>query len=161
MPAELKEVPIHPSKRLASPGGGQVDIDLAMIPLMRALWACGMRTLGCCQDLGESIEKNGHGSPVPARDRQRHADFYKGRAWLKMPMPDANQLIAILGADPVFASRVRRWTHPEAWQCTVYIFPTDDGHARPADAAQINFPTEQIDEVTALLTSKRRTGDEP
>lgn len=55
MPAGLKEKQIHPSRRLSVPGGGMADIDVAMVPLVRALWEVGMRTSGCCQDLGDRM----------------------------------------------------------------------------------------------------------
>jgi hypothetical protein len=151
MPGGLKEIQIHPARTLVLPDGGRAEIDVAMVPVIQAFWGYGLRTLGCCQDLGESIEHNGHGSPVAPRHRQRHADFYQGRAWLKMPVPDANRLIAMLGQDPVFGIRVRRWTHPEAWQCTIWVFPTGDGDAAPASAAQINFPAAHIDDVVEFL----------
>ncbi|GAA4235617.1 hypothetical protein GCM10022254_43230 [Actinomadura meridiana] len=49
------------------------------------------------------------------------------------------------------------WTHPEAWQCVVSVFPTDGDRARLADAAQINFPATQIEEVAALLGGRRQS----
>ncbi|MBO2465222.1 hypothetical protein [Actinomadura violacea] len=153
----LKEQQIHPAERLALPGGGLADIDLRMIPLVRALWALNFTTMGCCQDLGESIEHNGHGSPVQAKDRQRWATFYKGHAWLKLPVNDAERLIGILGGDQIFGHRMRRWTHPEAWQAVLWLIPTDDGCARPEPTAQITFPAPQIKDLVNLLTTRWKT----
>ncbi|WP_433144944.1 hypothetical protein ACQPZ8_01165 [Actinomadura nitritigenes] len=147
----LRSTQIHPADKLAVPGGGLVDIDRAVVPLVRTLWNLGFTTLGCCQDLGGSIEHNGHGSPVPAEDRQRWAAFCKGHAWLKLPTQDANRLVGILGADPLFAERVRRWTHPDAWQAVIWLFPTDDGYAGPEPAVQITFPADQLNDLVAVL----------
>jgi hypothetical protein len=143
-------IQVHSSRLLALPGGGEADIDLDMVPLVQRLWALKLETTGCCQDFGESIESNGHRSPTSDHDRQRHADFYRGQAWLKMPTGDATALTALLGTHPVFRERMRRWTHPESWMSIVYIFPTDQG-ADLADAAQIHFPRAQIPELTAAL----------
>ncbi|WP_344896457.1 hypothetical protein [Actinomadura meridiana] len=118
---------------------------------MRIMWKLSLTTLGCCQDIGESIDHNGHGSSMPASDRQRWVDFYKGYAWVKLPSVDANRLIGIVGANVVFGQRVRRWTHPEAWQAVVWLFPTNEGNARPEPNAQITFPANQIEDLTSLL----------
>ncbi|GAA4908279.1 hypothetical protein [Streptomonospora salina] len=145
---------IHPVERLVLPDGGEADIDAELVPLMRALWSLGLSTLGCCQDHGEAIGDNGHRSPTSAQDRQRHADFYRGYVWLKMPNDDAKALVAILGEHPAFAHRVRRWTHPEAWMNIVYMFPEDEGGgAELADAAQLHFPRSQLSELVGVLFS--------
>jgi hypothetical protein len=92
--------PVHPTQRLVAPDGGEVDIDVEMVPLIQELWKQGLTTKGCCQDFGDSILNNGHRSTSPDDARQRFADFYSGQAWLKMPTADATRLIARLGAHP-------------------------------------------------------------
>ncbi len=152
MSRELGQV--HPTVSLAY-RGGLVDVDEAMVPVVKQLWAVGIHTEGCCQDFGESIERNGHRSDTSAADRERHAAFYRGQAWLKLPEADAVRLIAILGESPQFAERMRRWTHPEAWQNIIHIFPTDDGYARRAHAAQLTFPGEQLGTLLEVLHAHR------
>jgi hypothetical protein len=122
-----------------------------MVPLVQRLWAVGINTEGCCQDFGESIAANGHRSDTSAKDRKRHADFYRGYAWLKLPEADMLRLIAILGQDPMFGERVRRWTHPDAWQAITHVFPTDTGDARCANAGQLTFPNNQLDALVQVL----------
>ena len=61
------------------------------------------------------------------------------------------RLIGIIGSDPAFGQRVRRWTHPEAWQAMVWLFSADEGNARTESAAQITFPAKQIEDLTRLL----------
>lgn len=150
MPVDL--INVHPSERLALPGGGGADIDVEMVPLMRALWRLGLGTRGCCQDFGESILGNGHQSTTSDDDRRRHAAFFAGQAWLKMPVDDAVALLDIVAGHDQFAERVRRWTHPEAWMSVIYVFPTDAGGVEPAKAVQLHFPREQIPDLTAALS---------
>jgi hypothetical protein len=145
----LKQV--HPTERLILPGGGDADVDVEMVPLIRRLWAMGLETTGCCQDFGESILKNGHRSTSTNDARQRWVDFYSGYAWLKMPTDHAESLVATLGRLPKFAERMRRWTHPEAWMNIAYIFPGDEDSADIADAAQLHFPRVQLPELVEAL----------
>jgi hypothetical protein len=149
--SELKQV--HPSERLIIPETGPVDIDVEMVPLMRQLWAMGLTTLGCCQDFGDSILHNGHRSTTTDDDRQRFADFYRGQAWLKMPVANALRLISSISDHPLFSQRLRRWTHPEAWMSIAYIFPDFDGSAELAKSAQLHFPRVQIPELVEALTT--------
>lgn len=149
---DVKEVQIHPSERLPLPGGaGHADVDVEMVPLVRALWADGYTTVGCCQNLGESIEHNGHRSPVALQHRRRWAEFYRGHAWLSLPAGDARRLIGALGTHPVFGERVRRWTHPDAWMAVGYLFPTADGRAEPEPLVQVSFPAAQIGQLLVAL----------
>jgi hypothetical protein len=144
-------IQVHPSERVTLPNGDEAEIDVGMVPLTRALWALGYQTKGCCQDFGDSIEKNGHRTTTPDDDRQRFAAFYRGQAWIKMPMPDATRVIGMLGKNPLFDERVRRWTHPEAWMSIVYIFPNGQGEAELMNAAQLHFPRTQIGELVEVL----------
>jgi hypothetical protein len=67
-----------------------------------------------------------------------------------MPAQDATRLLTEVSDHPVFAHRLRRWTHPEAWMNVVYIFPSDEG-ADLANAAQLHFPRVQLPELVAAL----------
>jgi hypothetical protein len=142
---------IHPSERLIIPGGEATDIDVEMVPLMRRLWAMGLVTNGCCQDFGESIARNGHGSTTTDDDRERLATFFKGRAWLKMPTGDAIRLIGMIKGDPRLGQLLGRWTHPEAWMNIVYILPNAQNGAALAATAQLHFPVLHIPELIAAL----------
>jgi len=142
---------VHPTQCLVAPGGTEVDIDVEMVPLVQRLWELGLATKGCCQDFGDSILNNGHRSTSPDDARQRFAGFYSGKAWLKMPTDDAKRLISALGSHPTFGPRMRRWTHPEAWMNILYIFPSANGGADLADAAQLHFPREQLPELAETL----------
>jgi hypothetical protein len=135
---------VHRSERLITPDGAEVDIDVEMVPLIRQLWALGLPTAGCCQDLGESIVIGNSPS------RTRHADFYRGLAWLKMPLPAGCELLGYLAERPEYAERLRRWTHPQAWLAQVHLVPGESGTIELGHA-QIHFPREQLDEVTAVL----------
>ncbi|MFC5183201.1 hypothetical protein [Actinomadura harenae] len=152
MPHELGQV--HPTVPLVHEGE-TIDVDEDLVPLIQRLWELGFTTEGCCQDFGESIEHNGHRSNTSPADRQHHADFHRGKVWLKLPEDDAVRLIAILGTSPEFAERVRRWTHPDAWQNVIHIFPTNDGHARRAPSAQLTFPREQLGALLKVLQDRR------
>lgn len=68
-----------------------------------------------------------------------------------MPVTDAARLIGVLGRDPIFRERVRRWTHLEAWQAVVYLFPIGDGGADLVPTAQVSFPADQIPDLMAAL----------
>lgn len=142
---------IHPSRPLTTPAGDEVAVDLDMIPLVRALWALGLNTRGCCQDLGASINCGPDWAKGPGR--RRHGDFYAGQAWLKMPADDARTMLKILlRADPRMRDRLNRWTRVDAWEVFVYLVADDDGVV-PSHWAQIHFPREQLDEVTAALVA--------
>ncbi|MFI0481754.1 hypothetical protein [Actinomadura sp. 9N215] len=140
----------HESEPLVTPQNERVQIDLEMIPLVRALWALGLDTAGCCQNLGESVLWGGE-SDVKYGGRDRHALFYAGQAWLKMPTVDACGLLTVLARYPEFQDRLNRWTMPGAWECYVYLL-ADEGKVSPSPLAQVHFPQEQITEVTAVLT---------
>ncbi|MEU8799169.1 hypothetical protein [Spirillospora sp. NPDC048819] len=147
MPDRLTNV--HPYERLTLPNGSQADIDLEMIPLMRALWAMGLKTVASCQNLGESITAE----PEGAGQGRRHAAYLTGQAWLRMPTQDAQTMLGHLAQSPVFADRFGRWTHPDAWENYVYLLPgrDDDGVVQLSSCAQIHFPAPQILEVVDAL----------
>ncbi|MFF0524088.1 hypothetical protein ACFYTC_35790 [Actinomadura nitritigenes] len=142
---------IHPSRRLATPAGDEVDIDLDMIPLVRALWALGLSTAGCCQDLGASIRCGPRWATGPGR--RRHADFYAGQAWLKMPADDARTMLdLLLRALPRTRERLNRWTRADAWDVFIYLVADGDS-AVPSCWAQLHFPREHLKEVTTALNT--------
>ena len=148
MPDRLTNV--HPYERLTLPDGAEADIDLEMVPLVRALWAMNLETVACCQDLGESITAKSDW----AGQGRRHRAYLAGQAWLKMPTPDAQTMLGHLARSPVFAERFERWTHPEAWENYVYLLPGRDnnGGVQLSSRAQIHFPKPQIPEVVDALT---------
>ncbi|MFI0354232.1 hypothetical protein [Actinomadura sp. 9N407] len=145
MPAAV--INVHPYETLTLPDGGQADIDLDMVPLVRALWTLGLRTAGCCQDLGESVIAERRPEET---GRRRHADYLLGRAWLKMPSPDAMSMLSLLAERPHFAERFGRWTHPDAWDNYVYLLPGENG-TQLSPWAQIHFPKPQLAEVIEAL----------
>ncbi|MFC6886838.1 MULTISPECIES: hypothetical protein [Actinomadura] len=151
----MSEVPnVHDCERLVLPGGGEADIDVEIVPFVRAVWALGLATGGCCQDLGESIAANGTWTEEV---RARHSGYYLGQAWVKMPVDDASELLGVLAAHPSFdGRRLRRWTSPGAWENYVYLLPDDDGFGL-ASWAHLHFPKRQIGEVAALLEDVRRS----
>ncbi|MGI5206173.1 hypothetical protein ACQEU6_31955 [Spirillospora sp. CA-108201] len=141
---------IHPSMALTTPAGDDVEIDLDMVPLVRRLWALGLRTGGCCQDLGASIRCGPGWATGPGR--QRHADFYAGQVWLKMPAEDARAMLDMLARVlPQIKDRLSRWTRADAWEVFVYLV-ADERRVVPSCWAQIHFPKAQLLEVTEALS---------
>ena len=147
---------VHRFERLLTPSGDRVPIDAEMVRLIRALWALELETAGSCQNLGESISPGV--SRVNHGGRRRHAHFYTGQAWLKMPVGDACTFLSLLGKTTVFRQRINRWTMPEAWEAFVYITMDDHG-ASPSTWAQVHFPRTQINEVTERLIDEQANRD--
>jgi hypothetical protein len=56
----------HPIRRRTAPDGSRASIDVLLVPLIEALWAAGYETIGCCQDLGESLHGHDRKSAFPA-----------------------------------------------------------------------------------------------
>lgn len=155
MPGEL--IQVHEARRVQAPAGELVDVDAEMLPLVRRLWTMGYTTEGSCIDLGESILGNAHLAVPDGHDRRRHGDFYRGQAWLRMPIEDAKQLIGVLGEHPVFGHHLRRWTHPDAWMPILYLHPTKDGQAELNPTVQIHFPKHQLPDLMSALDGESRT----
>jgi hypothetical protein len=128
----MPELNIHAAQRLETPDGGEAGIDVDMVPLVRTLWAMGLRTAGCCQDLGESVAAR----PSWADEvigPSRHANYWKGQAWLKMPLDDALILLSKVNDHAGFRERLTRSTHPDPWESYAYLLPGYDGSGcRPA-----------------------------
>jgi hypothetical protein len=141
---------IHPYECLTTPDDQHVEIDTEMVPLVQALWARQLVTIACCQDIGESaaglrdpqrITPSGHGGFV---------EYYRGYAWLKMPLQDGQKLLNAL-LDTAFHDRVTiRW-QPGPWRMHVPFRYEKNSGIGLADAAQIYFPREQIDALTVIL----------
>lgn len=147
----------HSTTRLVPPGANEgVEIDTAMVPVVRGLWAKGWRTLACCQDSGQAVAaEREHGKTVEATGHQGFIEYHMGWAWLKMPADDALSLLDALASDDVFGPRVRvRW-HLGSWRVFVPVVHQERGFA-PAPFAQVYFPETQIPELAAAL----KTGGE-
>jgi hypothetical protein len=122
---------IHPYERLTTPDDAQVEIDTEMVPLVHALWARDLVTVACCQDVGESAAglrdperstPSGHGGFV---------EYYRGYAWLKMPLHDGRRLLnTLLGTE--FHDRVTiRW-QPGSWRMHVPLVYGQEQQHRPS-----------------------------
>ncbi|MGQ0778564.1 MAG: hypothetical protein ACT4NY_29825 [Pseudonocardiales bacterium] len=144
---------IHGYERLTTPANEHVDIDTELVPLVRTLWARGLVTVACCQDIGESAAglrdpqratPSGHGGFV---------EYYRGYAWLKMPVDDGQKLLNTL-LDTSFHDRVTiRW-QPGSWRMHIPLVYNGTNCIDLANTAQIYFPREQIPELTAVLAGE-------
>jgi hypothetical protein len=132
----------HPVKRLTTPYGYRAGIDIGLVPLIKALWAAGYETGGCCQDLGESAGQ--------ASDRS--AAHWKGYVLLEMPVADACRLLDAVKVTPQFKDRMH-WAAPGAWSVTIPVLPSgfSGGQAGPLPWAQIHFPADQADELANAI----------
>lgn len=135
----------HPVKRLKAPDGSRAGIDAMLAPLIAALWARGYETVGCCQDLGESL-----------RDRPRGAAYWKGYALLEMPEPDALRLVDAVKLAPAFEERMH-WAADGAWEMSAPLLPfgpfSDEQEATVMPWIRIYFPNDQVDDLVRLLAA--------
>jgi hypothetical protein len=142
---------IHPTECLTAPDGASADIDVEIVPLVRALWRLGLATTASCQDFGEGTAGQRSANPRPSwYGGDAFIAYYTGWAWLKMPVPDALRLATLLlGTD--FRDRVaRRWQHG-SWRMHIpVIFDVDHG-ITPDDTAQIHLPKDQVPDLTQTL----------
>lgn len=136
---------VHTGVRVSMPDGHEVVIDQELVPLMKALWAMEFVTLMSCQDVGEAIDDGG-----TTIYSERHADYYRGRVWLKLPILDGQRLLRIVEAipDSDFREHLRGST-PECWTSTVYLWPTG-----LADWVDIYFPRDQLPALVAGLAGR-------
>jgi len=125
---------VHPTRRVRTPTGEIIQVDVGMADLVQALWATGYTTLMCCQDAGEAIR--GGATRIPPERWERYAAFYDGFAWLTMPVADMQRLVA-LTAD---------LAEGNGWAPNIRIRPTG-----PTEFASLHFPARQIDEVIGRL----------
>jgi hypothetical protein len=150
-----RQIQIHPSQRLTAPDGTEADIDTEIVPVVRALWALGLATTGSCQDFGEGVE--GQREAVPHKSSyggDGFIAFYRGYAWLKMPVADA-QLLGDLLLGTEFRSEVtQRWT-PGSWRMHMPMIFDEHRGIVLADTAQIHFPRKQIPRLTSTLEGIR------
>ncbi|MFJ3270983.1 hypothetical protein [Streptomyces sp. NPDC086776] len=144
---------VHPHKELTTPAGDQVNIDLAMVPLIETLWSRGLTTTACCQDVGEATRA--------VRDAQGITEgymgedfiaYYTGWALLKMPWADALRLLAALRTVPAFAARIEPRWQEQSWRMNVPII-YGQGLVDLAPDAMLHFPSAQIPELAQTLTS--------
>lgn len=127
----------HPYLVRRDPRGRRVEIDTSMAPLIEALWDTGFTTIGCCQDLGESIgELNA-----------RKARYWKGWALLEMPHADAVRFSDVAIASQRFPLH---WAADGAWEIQTPMIQLPDG-AFTADLVQIHFPVSQIGTLTEVI----------
>ena len=127
----------HPVRELTGPRGISVMIDVALVPLIEALWAAGFTTITCCQDFGESI---GEVNP-------RKAAYWKGWVNLELPEADACRLAALATASGWFPTH---WADDGAWDMSCPLLTRKGLILRP-DMVQIRFPVSQLDDLTALI----------
>jgi hypothetical protein len=137
----------HPTKRLRAPDGTRAEIDVMLVPLIKALWAAGYDTIGSCQDLGESS----------GRAAERHGVYWKGYALLEMPVADTLRFLDAAADSPLIDRLMLHWAEPGAWEISLPIMPlspfNDDSDAEIAPWAQIHFPNDQIDDLTKVITA--------
>ncbi|MGH3875202.1 MAG: hypothetical protein ACRDSR_27515 [Pseudonocardiaceae bacterium] len=148
---------IHPYERLITPDDAQVEIDTEMVPLVHALWANGLTTVACCQDIGESA--SGHRDPARTTPSGHggFVEYYRGYAWLKMPLDDGLRLLnTLLGT--AFHDRVATRWQPKSWRMYVPLVYGRNNSIDLAEAAQLYFPREQVAELTAILTDLSADG---
>lgn len=142
---------IHPSQRLTSPDGTQVDIDDEMASLVRALWALNLTTTASCQDFGEGTAGQRAANQCPSRyGGDAFIAYYTGYAWLKMPLPDTQRLANLLLSTEFHNKISLRWT-PGSWRMHIPLIFDENHGIIPEDAAQIHFPRNQISILTSVL----------
>jgi hypothetical protein len=142
---------IHPYERLLAPSGQQVDIDAAMVPLVRTLWLKGLMTEASCQDLGEAtaglrnLEEH-----LPRYGGDGFIAFYQGYAWLKMPRAHGQKFLNALVGTAFHDRAVTRW-QAGSWRLHVPVVYYEERGFDLAQAMQICFPREQLDGLTTVL----------
>lgn len=142
---------VHPSQRLTTPNGTQVDIDTDIVPLIRAVWALNLATTASCQDFGDGTAGLREANLRPSRyGGDAFIAYHTGYAWLKMPIPDAQRLANIL-LDTGFHDNVTRRWEPGSWRMHVPLVFDENRGIVLENAAQIHFPSEQIARLTATL----------
>ncbi|MFE9330455.1 hypothetical protein [Streptomyces sp. NPDC006925] len=138
---------VHPYETLTTPTGQRVQIDTAMVSIIRRLWNLGYATTGCCQDVGEATAgaRATRARPL-GYGADSFIDYHRGWALLKLPLPDAMRLVAALTDTPAFAERVRRRWQPGSWRMNIPL--EIDGLAPDA---LLHFPGIQIPQLAEVL----------
>ncbi|HEX3960425.1 MAG TPA: hypothetical protein VHZ03_27940 [Trebonia sp.] len=136
----------HPVKRLTAPDGSRVNIDVQLAPLIKALWAAGYETIGCCQDVGQGISAS-----VSNASAKRRGTYWKGYALLEMPVEDMCKLLDAVKGTPQFKDRMH-WADQGAWEIAIQVAPFGfDGAAEPVPWAQLRFPNDQISDLVDVI----------
>ena len=142
----------HATSSLISPHTDQpVQIDIDMVPLIRVLWTNDWQTMACCQDNGEAVAaEREHGKVGQPTGHGGFITYHKGWAWLKMPTADALSLLAALGDDKTFATRVQVPWQRGSWRMYIPLVYQDDEFT-PAPYVQVYFPKDQLPELVTAL----------
>lgn len=144
---------IHPYERLTTPTGVQAEIDVEIVPLVKALWSLDLMTISSCQDFGEGVAGQ---RAINHRRSYYHGDefiaYYTGYAWLKMPLSDAQHLANTLLGTAFRDIITQRWT-PDAWRLHVPLRYEEHQGITLTDTAQVHFPRIQIPALVATLTA--------
>jgi len=146
---------VHPAQRLTAPSGTLADIDIEIVPLVRALWTHGLATTASCQDFGEGTAgQRAVGQRLSRYGGDGFIAYYTGYAWLKMPAPDAVRLADSLTATEFRDKVTQRWT-PGSWRMHVPVIFTEHAGTHLAATAQIHFPRDQVPRLTSVLENMR------
>ncbi|MFC9973861.1 hypothetical protein ACFVH6_23480 [Spirillospora sp. NPDC127200] len=150
MPDE--EPNVHPTRSLLTPDGTTAHIDVEMIPVVRALWSAGLTTVGCCQDSGEYAEAARNSKPD--REPTGHAgyvEYFRGWAWLKMPVSDATALTNALAETSFRRAVTVRW-QKGSWRVFVPVVHEEGSGMRLAPHAQIYLPYDQLNDLSKVVS---------
>ncbi|MEB8338033.1 hypothetical protein [Streptomyces endophyticus] len=141
---------VHPYETLTTRDGQHVEIDEALVPVIRDLWRLGFRTLACCQDVGEATAAVRAQADRPlGYGAENFIAFHRGWALLKLPLLDAMRLVDLLATEPLFARRVGLRWRPGCWRMNVPLEPNG-----LSDAALLHFPVRQIPELADVLLGR-------
>lgn len=135
----------HPVKRIEMPDGGEADIDVLLAPLIEALWAARYQTVGCCQDLGQSISG---ASP-------RRGAYWAGYALLEMPVPDGRRLVNAVRQRARFRPRMH-WAAEGAWEMLIPVIVDPRQGASITPWMQVHFPAGQAGDLAAVVRAQAR-----
>lgn len=147
-----QEPNIHPTRSLLTPDGATVFIDVGMIPVVRALWSAGLTTVGCCQDSGEYAEAARNSKPD--REPTGHAgyvEYYRGWAWLKMPVLDATALTNTLAETSFRRAVTVRW-QKGSWRISVPVVHDEEIGMQLAPHAHIYLPCDQLEDLSEAVS---------
>jgi hypothetical protein len=132
---------------LVTPGGDPADIDVEMVPVIRALWSAGFKTVSCCQDAGES------GGRISRRSRQ----LWTGYALIELPPDDALVLIDGVKGTLQFRKRMH-WADSGAWEMHMPVLPymPPEEFAGVYPSVQIRFPKDQLEDLAEVIRTEWR-----